>query len=657
MAGVAARVSARVAGCLAGVVVTSAIVVACTTTDGLSSGSSGKPGPDVDAGDGGGCTAQLDLDHDNCGSCGNKCGDVQHCLAGKCAPGCPDHAVYVSADGNDNASGCSTTTPKRTIGAAIALLKTLGAQKHEVRVCRGTYDESVVLDYVASMSGGYECNTWKRSSGYGYPTFDSVNETIVTGTATTPAITVVGVQGVVIDGFTFRAKDGSTVRSAGAVSKDGAKPRFSNDKIAGGGGDIPASPASAGLVLDTGGSVEVSKCAIDGGRAKNTTAGGYGSAGIFLANAAGNAHVAESSVAGGAGIVAGGTGSVGILGLGGSLGGGGVERSTVSGGGGRTGVGSASYGIGFFTSSAVDVDVVSSSVHGGNGKCSGACSVNGIAVRTGGKTRIHGNRIHGGEVDPDLVDDIGFSGLRVSDYATADIQNNAVFSGNSTNVTFSSGATTLAIDSANGAAIVANNTLVVGPTATNKGSVIIAKSKNATIANNLLLDAGSNPSDRAVALDACQSRTYALHGNAWGGFADGTPLLRADTTAPGGGCTNDGINATTGDGIAAAAGGSFGGANVTGNVRVASTCGIDARCVPIAACTGSSACTGAMISGGWDLSTAAKLIDNGWKLPSTVSCAIAKGGVQVTGLLEIDAFSTPRTAPRSIGAHESDSCQ
>lgn len=636
----------------------SAIVIACSNTDGLSSGTSGNPGGDPDAGGGGdGCTAQLEVDHDNCGSCGNKCGDIQHCLGGKCAPGCPDHAVYVSADGNDNASGCTTATPKRTIGAAIALIKTLAAQKHEVRVCRGIYDEAVVLDYAASMSGGYECNTWKRSTAYGYPTFDGVNETVVTGTATNAPIAVVGVQGVTIDGFTFRAKDGTTARSIAATSKDGAKPTFSNSKILAGGGDIPASPASAGLVLDNGGSVEVSRCSLDGGKAKNTTAGGYGSAGLFLASTAGNAHVVDSAIGGGAGIVSGGTGSVGILGLGGSLGGGGIERSAISGGAGRTGVGSAAYGIGFFTSAAVDVDVLSSSVHGGNGKCSNACSVSGIAIRTGGKARIQGNRIHGGEVDPDLVDDIGFSGLRVSDYASADIQNNAVFSGNSTNVAFSSGSVALEIASPNGNAVVANNTLVVGPTAANKSSVVVARSKTATIANNLLMNVGAAPCDRAVALDACQSRTYELHGNAWAGFTDGTPLLRVDTTNPGGGCTTDGINATTGDGIASAAGGTFGAAKVSGNLRVMSACNVDARCTIVAACSNPGACGGAMIAGGFDLPTAGKVIENGWRLPSTLPCAIAKGGVALPGLLDVDGFATARTAPRSIGAHENDACQ
>lgn len=639
--------------CLASVVV--ACVGACTGTGGLSSGDGPKRDPDGGPTGPDACTAQLDSDHDNCGACGTKCGADQHCLAGKCAPGCPDHAVYVSGDGNDNASGCTITTPKRTIGAAIALLKTLGAQKHDVRVCRGTYEESVALDYAASLSGGFECATWKRSAGYGYPTFDGVNETVVTGSAGAPPITVSGVQGVVIDGFTFRAKDGTTARIPGAISRDGARPAFSSSKIAGGGGEIPASPASVGLALENGGSVELTKCTVEGGMAKNTSAGGYGSAGLFLASNAGNAHVVESTIEGGAGIVSGGTGSIGVLGLGGSLGAGGIERSIIRGGTGRTAVGSAAYGIGFFTGAAVDVEVSGSRVHGGLGRCSGACSVSGIALRTAGKVKLHGNRIHGGEVDPDLVDDIGYTGIRLSEFSNADVQNNAVFSGNSTNVAFSSGSVALLLESTNGSAIVANNTLVLGPTEANKGIVLSAKSKSATIANNLLMNAGATACDRAMVLDACAGRAYALHGNAWAGFTDGTPLLRADTGAAT--CAADGINASTADGIASSAATAFGAPNVTGNVRVTSACAADARCTAFAGCSSPTACVSAMTSGTFDLPTAGKLLESGWKLPGTAPCSVAKGGVQVTGLAEVDAFGAARTAPRSIGSHESEACQ
>lgn len=628
---------------------------ACTSTGGLSSGDDPVIVPDGGSSAPDACTAQLDSDHDNCGACGTKCGADQHCLSGKCAPGCPDHAVYVSGDGNDNAAGCTVTTPKRTVGAALALLKTLGAQKHEVRVCRGTYEESVALDYAASLAGGFECTTWKRSAGYGYPVFDAVNETVVTGRAEAPPITVTGVQGVVIDGLTFRAKDGSTTRIPGALAKDGARPTFSHSKIIGGGGDIPISPASVGIALENGGSAEITKCNVDGGKAKNTTAGGYGSAGLFLATNAGNAHVVESTIEGGAGIVNGGTGSVGVLGLGGSLGAGGIERSVIRGGSGRTAVGSAAYGIGFFTGAAVDVEVSGSRIHGGLGRCSGACSVNGVALRTAGKVKLHGNRIHGGEVDQDLVDDIGYTGIRLSEFSSADVQNNSVFSGNSTNIAFSSGSVALALDSTNGTAIVANNTLVVGPTEANKGTVLVAKTKTATVANNLFMSAGANASDRVVSLDACASRTYALHGNAWAGFPAGTPLLRADTGAIT--CSADGINASTADGIASSAATAFGGANVTGNVRVSSACAGDARCTAFAACSSSAACLSAMTSGTFDLPTAGKLLESGWKLPSTAPCSVAKGGVQVTGIAEVDAFGAARTAPRSIGAHESESCQ
>src|SRR5439155_15957651 len=81
-------------------------------------------------------------------------------VAGDCS------AIYVSsAKGDDANNGCSTA-PKRTITAALAAVKN---GNREIHVCRGTYAET--LEPTGTLRGGYDCKTWRRTSGYGYPTF------------------------------------------------------------------------------------------------------------------------------------------------------------------------------------------------------------------------------------------------------------------------------------------------------------------------------------------------------------------------------------------------------------------------------------------------------------------------------------------------------
>ncbi|MBX3186907.1 MAG: hypothetical protein KF819_07830 [Labilithrix sp.] len=637
-------------------IVTIASVVACTSLAGLTGGE--EP---VTAADGGGdgasgCSPDLQRDHDNCGACGNVCGEIEHCLAGQCAPGCPNHTVYVSADGNDNASGCTTGTPKRTVGAAIALLKTLGAQQHEVHVCRGRYEESILLDYPASLMGGFECTTWKRSDKYGAPTFDAVNESLLTGGASGPPLTVTKVAGVTIDGFTIRAKDAdSATHNVGVLVTENAQPKLSNDKIAGGGGQIAISPGSIGIMVDALATLEVDRCVVEGGSATNTTGSGYGSAGIYLTSKAGNAHVVESRVDGGSGRVSGGTGSVGVHALGGSLAGGGIERSTINGGKGRTdGIGSASIGVNFFTIQVADVDITGSKIDGGAGTCGGDCGVTGVSVTTKGRVKIHDNRVYGGDIVPDTVQNLRFTGMRVLDAAVADVQNNFVFSGNGTN-RYATAATAFNVDRGN-TAFVANNTFALGPSLASGGNVVTAQATKATFANDVFIRARTTGSLAAVSLDACNPRTYELRGNAWVGFADAALLLsidRTETTT----CTRGAITATTTDALETAAAGAFGEASVGGNRRVAATCGADVKCTAVAACSTAVGCLQATLTT-WDTRTAGDLIEGGWKLKDGVVCGLSRGGLDLAGLLATDGFGAARTSPRSIGAHEHDgACQ
>lgn len=634
--------------------VTSFVVggAACTDLEGLAGGSEGaRPGVD-DAGRDNPCAKDLDADHDNCGACGTVCGGMEHCLAGRCAPGCPDHVVYVSSGGNDDASGCTTTTPKRTIGAAIALLKTLSAEKHEVHVCRGQYDETVRLDHRASILGAYECSTWRRSAGYGAPSFDSVNETVVRGTASSPPLEISKVDGVIVDGLTLRGGDNAAAPSVGALVKDGARATLSNVKAFGAGGTPANSPGSVGVMVDGNAFAEVTRSVVEGGTGPLASAGGYGSAGIFLASKAGGVHVADSRVNGGSGKVSGGTGSVGILALGASLAST-IERSSVDGGLGHTTVGSATYGIGFFSGAgAADVSILDSVVDGGAGGCASTCNVTGVSVNAAGNVRVTGNRIYGGEGKPDLAEKISFFGLRLTDFANADVQNNSIFTGNAGG-RLSGGAEAVSL-TRGGAALVANNTLALGSSPTTPGSLVVATSKTATVANNLLLNAFTTTPGAAVELDACTGQTYAIQNNAWVGFQQGAELLavkRVVTMT----CTR--ASDTTVDALETSARAAFGAANVGGNRRLSDACTADSQCTPSATCTTGPKCIPLVLTA-WEPSTAGDLFGAGWRLGSATPCTITKGGLPLPGLLATDAFGNARTDPRSMGAHEHDgACQ
>jgi hypothetical protein len=640
-------------GCLVCLVLLASAAGACVGLDGLAGGATpgGTNAVLPDGGRDNPCAKDLDGDHDNCGACGTICGGMEHCLAGTCAPGCPDHTVYVSADGNDNASGCTTATPKRTVGAAIALLKTLGAQKHEVHMCRGEYDEAVLLDYPTSILGAYECSTWKRSPSYGAPTFDGVNETVVRGTTTVPPLTALAIEGVFVDGVTLRAKDATTKRIPAAIVASRANVKLSNAKLLAGNGQANDSPGSVGLVVDTDAFADVSGSVVDGGGATNTSSGGYGSAGIFITAKGGGVHVTNARVTGGSGVVNGGTGSAGILALGGSTASI-VETSNVNGGSGRTGGGSGSYGIGFFGATTSDITVTGSFIDGGTSSCPKRCAITGLATSAIGKVTITGNRIAGGEVKSDMLGDITFTGLHLTGYANADVQNNSVFSGN-TKETF--GGLGRAIQLTRGGnALVANNTFALGPSKSGAGSVVVASSTTATFADNLLLDGSSVTAAAAIDLDACDGRSYALQSNVFVGFPDRDALLQLSkgTTGTPTGCTSA-TSSTTVDALETVASGAFGPSKASGNRRIAAGCSGDTKCAASAECTNGPSCIPSVLTA-WTKATAGDLLGAGWKLRTGVSCAIAKGGTSGPGLLMVDGYGVPRTDPRSIGAHEYD---
>ena len=627
---------------------------ACASLEGLTGGD-GRSGGNVDPNndDDGACeNADLSSSHDHCGACEAKCGAGEHCLEGKCAPGCPDHAVFVSADGNDNADGCSAKTPKRTIGAALALLKSLGAEKHEVRVCRGQYNETVTLDWAANIAGGFECSTWKRSEAYGAPDFDPTNAAVVNAPSGGAALVVDTVVDVVVDGLTLNASPAGADRSVAVLTKNAARVTLANDVIRGGGGSTAISPASVGVLVDDGAMVTVKASLVEGGAGTKTTSSGYGSAGVYAPTKAGGLVVDGSTIRGGAGAVSGGTGSAGVLAFGGRIE---VRLSNLHGGTGKTGGGSSSFGLLASPNNKSDVDVIDNVIDGGNGTCTADCSTTGARVATGGVIRFTNNRVTGGEADAP-GNDVRFTGVSLADFANADVQNNEVFSGN-TRRKLTHGV--VALEAQRGTTLLlAHNTLGVGPAPLSAGGALVVDAKSSTIANNLFFFAGTAV-DHAARVSSCNARKVtAFRNNAWVGFPENKPLLAIDALAANGiTCATGVASASAAANIEASIDATFGAGVALGNVRVASACSGDPNCRPAPACSSGAACATALF-GAWDDATAGNLLAGGWKLTSGAPCAVVKATGATSALTDHDAFGQPRTEPRSVGAHESDAaCQ
>ena len=230
-----------------------------------------------------------------------------------------------------------------------------------------------------------------------------------------------------------------------------------------------------------------------------------------------------------------------------------------------------------------------------------------------------------------------FTGLSLADAATADVQNNQVFTGNTANVIAD---TAHALDAKRiGTLVVAQNTLALGPTLTGDGGVAIVSATSATVANNLFIAAGGFV-DYAVRVDSCKdAKVTAFRNNVWAGFPDGKPLLGIDTPGQNPNiCTEAATTAATASAAEDALRSGLAGTAVANNIAVA--------------------CAGDCLFGAWNEKTANDLLISGWRLAASAPCSIVKSSGDVGGLLSIDAYGTTRTDPRSIGASESDAaCQ
>jgi hypothetical protein len=250
--------------------------------------------------------------------------------AGIDADTCP--TLYVAppaSGGNDLNTGCTQSDPLATLGGANYALGVRGP--HEVHVCAGSY-AGTTFNNPGKLMGGYSCSSWSRTTAYGYPTFDGVNETIVTnpGGGLTGTMILGGSidAASVFDGFTVQALSSGTSGSQALVVQESAGPTISNDKILGGATSSSTESGSMGLRLASTGAPIVTLDVIDGGTGSSSVVfPASGSVGLLIE--AGTPRVGMVTIHGGGGSSSKSIASVGVTITGGDLtttDGGGIHR-------------------------------------------------------------------------------------------------------------------------------------------------------------------------------------------------------------------------------------------------------------------------------------------------------------------------------------------
>jgi hypothetical protein len=310
--------------------------------------------------------------------------------------------VYVSAgSGDDVNEGLTPAHAKKTIAAGIQAAGAISGA--EVHVCAGTYAEDTLnLSAAVSLKGAYDCANWTRTAGYGYPTFDKINETVVqsanfAGQAATLLVSGSVPKSVTIDGFTIEGAptsaqaDGQTV---GIALQDSASPTLSNDDVTGGGGVqhsmvTGVAAGSIGLSVSGTASPEVTHDRIAGGTGSGVD---YGSVGAFLTGT-GAPSLHDLTVTGGNPTVA---GSVGIL-----------ATTSLTKAGGNPLLHDIVYGAdlgatvrtqsdAIIVEMGASVDLVGSDVHGNDTAATDCQIAHGISDTSSGTVLLTGDRIFGG---------------------------------------------------------------------------------------------------------------------------------------------------------------------------------------------------------------------------------------------------------------------
>ncbi len=597
------------------------------------------------------CSPDLTRDPSNCGACGVVCPATAACENGACRPGCADKKVYVSTTGDDASDGCAIGRPMKTIGAAVARVKAIGAQDHEVSVCRGAYRErALAIDFSVSLRGGYECSQFTRTKDFGYPLFDAATETIIDDGNEgddRATLTVKGAavsRSTVVDGFTINGATTGAARSAAVAVQDGAAVTLTDLQIEGGGTVAATGTGSTGIHASAS-SPEIRRSVIRGGTGTASDLTNADVIGIHATGGAPYLHDLKASAASNVYRPR----SYGVL-LDGSADATGANAwhdVTFSGGQASTAL------VGLFVAGA-HLEMSRGFVSGGKTNCQTAgCGAFG-ALMIAAVTAIESSRFYGGEIEGPIASGFAPSvfGLYHDGFTgpASVFANNVIVPGNSARraeprvvgAIFSRAPSTrfvhntVILSEASGG--VAKDTVAVWAT---YGSTNIELDDNLFVGENATTSLGVHL-DRDCS-GAPTSSIKDLRGNAFVGIAR---LL--DAYAAGTPCAYF-TAATFADAAPLLPDATF-----AKNVRYATNCGNDTVGPSCRPCNPGSTCAPLAIAP-WTAgspNSAELFAAPGYAMPANAPCVLARGAVDLTPKVMVDASGAPRPSPASIGASQ-----
>lgn len=621
----------------------------------VSSGDDGCPPffADCDGNPANGCETEVSADPNNCGGCGVPCESPMFCGAGECLAGCAENIIHVSPEGDDTFHGCTPEFAMRTVSGAIRRARDAQLTGHEVRACEGAYDEAVVLDYPVSLRGGYSCNTWMRT-----PEFPDDTQSSLLSAEDEPAILAIAGgavdRDVLVDGWGVFGADLEGF-SAAIVVAESASPTI-RDVFAVAG--VGAQQGSAGILVESGGAPLVERCGIDGGgREGEDGAVALRSVGVWLADDAGAAAIRGNTINGGA--ARGGTGSIGLIHTAATdlVGENAIVGNTISGGSGSCpGEGGCNSSVGVLVNSPQSTELVANVISGGQAHCENTnsdalCIETGVVVNGTGTTVVRANRILAGEPQDPYMFVRGLAYVPTPGGLVAD---NFVHGGRPEFPSERDHIAILVEDSASEAIIVHNTIATSAMTEGSSTSVGLETGSSPTrLGGNFFV--GSNRGDVAIRANSCAGQMGDITDISNNAFANHERNL-VEVWRGGAACAPSEVGNTIDTALDAI--GVFNEnapAMGEGNVRFGDCARNELDCLGSPSCPGNS-CAASFFET-WGDDGISPLLDNGWRLSATQSCALVEGA-PAQGGLDADGYGTPRTNPISIGAEEFDAaCQ
>jgi len=578
--------------------------------------------------------------------------------------------VYVAMTGKNSNSGLDPLHPVATIKQGLTVAQGLadgGVALPSIIVCSGTYaEDSLHLDFDASLAGGYDCTTnpakWAHAPGYGFPTFDAKVASIITYANTTPQLATFSIDGTIskkasVDGFFVSGgtpPPSAPGPSLGLELGEGASPVLSNLVVSGGGGQAAATDAGSIGVRIGKGSAELKNSVVAGGSGKGPSSNGFGSIGVRVL--AGTPNIHDDVISGGTGTGSG-FSSVGVD----------VETSlttaandaltklvVIGSDSGATPTGST---IGVLARSATmaDLDLVESVVYGA-GSTSGTTLSVGVELDSGGTFTLLGDRIGAGSQNQGQT-----VGVQVTSSADVSVVNSEIHAGD-VPVTASGSTRGVLLTQAVTKAAIVYDTIYTGANGGQGGATAIEAQNgvaDVTIENDLLLGSGTTGStgsaSAAVIAATCAGPGKQLAALAFTGFVNFSDLLYCNDTVQSNGAPA---------GITIALEGVSTCKTTCGNVIVTNTC---AGALP--SCQGDPSCPSkpptqcvqsilgtswSATNDGYGASTGdAGIASTAWQIEAPGDyCKLTKGGTPVPGITD-DLLSHARsTSTPTMGAVE-----